>query len=276
MPSWLVVPACVALAIYIALCAVLYFFQARMIFPASPLPADFSFRAMDGVEEVKIPIDVGDLSGLHFKNPSPKGLIFFLHGNAGNLDTWVPDVDYYRREDFDLFMLDYRGYGKSDGKVISQQQIVDDVKKAWQLVGPVYQERNIPVMIYGRSIGTYFATKLASEVSHDALVLVSPFSSMRALVAEKFPLMPRFLLRFKLRTDLIFPKVGSPIYLIHGDKDVLIPFAHAQTLASLSNDIKLTKVAGAGHSDIHDFERYKSTMSSIARSIANDVVDFAD
>lgn len=269
-------PACVVLAIYTALCAALYFFQARMIFPASPLPSNFSFRAMQGVEEVKIPIDAGELSALHFKNPSPKGLIFFLHGNAGNLDTWVPDVEYYRRESFDLFMLDYRSYGKSDGKVISQQQMVDDVKLAWQAVGPAYQEREIPVMIYGRSIGTYFATKLASEVSHDALVLVSPFTSVYQLVAEKFPFMPRFLLRFKLRTDLLLPNVSSPIYLIHGDKDALIPLAHAQALASLSNDIQLTEVAGAGHSDIHDFELYKSTMSAIARSIANDVVDFAD
>ena len=266
----LVVLSLLAIA-YLLACSILYFLQVRLLFPGEPLPDNFKFRNFEGLEEVMIPIDEGNLSALHFKNPSPKGLLFFLHGNAGNLHSWVPDVDFYREEAFDLFMLDYRGYGKSDGRISSQQQLVDDVYTAWRQISPEYREANVPIMIYGRSIGSFLAADLASKVEHDVLVLVSPYSSLQRLVKEKLPWLPSFILRFKLDTGALLTSkaINKPLrtYLLHGSEDQLIPVEHARRLEELVSNISLTEVTGAGHGDIHDFAHYQSTMSNIARSI---------
>lgn len=257
--------------IYVLVCAVLYVIQVRLLFPGEPLPSDFAFREMDGVEEVLIPIDKGNLSALHFKNPTPQGLIFFLHGNAGNLDSWVPDVDFYRAEAFDLFMIDYRGYGKSNGHIQSQKQLIDDVLQSWNQVSPEYIDANIPIMIYGRSIGTFLAAELSTKVEHDALVLVSPYSSLKTLVKEKLRWLPSSILRFPLNTQSLIEekliKYPAKTTLIHGAQDLTIPIEHAHRLASINDEISLVEVDAAAHNDIHDFSLYKSTMSKIARSM---------
>lgn len=268
---------------YLLICLALYTLQVRLLFPGQPLPKNFTFRDLEGTQEVLIPISEGHLSALHYKNQSPKGLIFFLHGNAGNLDSWVPDVDFYREEAFDLFMIDYRGYGKSDGRIRSQQQLIDDVFTAWQQVSPAYRENALPIMIYGRSIGTFLATDLASKVQHDALVLVSPYFSLQQLVREKLPWIPSFILRFKLNTaellnssDTLKP---TNVHLIHGTEDEVIPVTHSRQLSLLLSSLtssqpkeseldgSLIEVRGAAHNDIHDFPLYQTTMSTIARSI---------
>ena len=64
------------------------------------------------------------LHALHFMQEQPRGLVFFLHGNAGNLQTWTTGIDFYRRVNYDLFILDYRGYGKSTGHIESEQQLL--------------------------------------------------------------------------------------------------------------------------------------------------------
>lgn len=271
MSKVLIVVFSIAAVSYLLICVVLYFLQVRILFPGEPLPDNFKFRDFEGLAEVLIPIDEGNLSALHFKNPSPKGLLFFLHGNAGNLHSWVPDVDFYRKEAFDLFMLDYRGYGKSDGRITSQKQLIDDVYTAWEQISPEYKDANIPIMIYGRSIGSFLAADLASKVEHDALVLVSPYSSLQSLVKEKLPWLPSFILRFKLDTGALLTSgaanVALKTYLLHGSQDEIIPVEHARRLEMLVSDISLTEVLGAGHGDIHDFRLYQSTMSKIARSI---------
>lgn len=261
-----------AAASYVLVCCWLYISQVSLLFPGEQLPKDFQFRELKGVGEVMVPVDNAYLSALHFKNPSPKGLIFFLHGNAGNLDSWVPDVDFYREEAFDLFMIDYRGYGKSTGKIVSEKQLIEDVQHAWQFVSPEYQRSNIPIMIYGRSIGTFLAADLASKVDHDALVLVSPYSSGQQLVKEKLPWLPPFLLRFKLDTYGLWKSASDTLnplktFLLHGADDGLIPVDHSRRLAGLADGITLIEVEGAAHGDIHDFSVYQATMSRVARSI---------
>ncbi len=256
-------------ALYIMVCLGLYLAQTKLLFPGETLAKSFSFRKLTGLSEVSIPTAEGVISALHFRNDSPKGLIFFLHGNRGNLDLWVPDVDFYRQESFDLFMVDYRGYGKSDGEIISEQQVVDDVLAAWESIAPGYRNSGIPVMIYGRSIGSFFAAKLANMVAHEVLVLVSPFSSMQKLVREKMPWLPRFLLRFEMSIESILASNTAPVYLLHGTRDALIPIDHAHRLASLSENIELKAIDGAAHGDIHDNFGYQNTMSQIARSIAH-------
>ena len=106
----------------------LYVSQESIIFAGTTLSRDHQFAFDVPFEEITIPVSGAEISVLHFQQPNPRGLIFFLHGNGGNLDSWTSNVDYYRRVNYDLFIFDYRGYGKSTGHVQSEKQLHDDVR----------------------------------------------------------------------------------------------------------------------------------------------------
>lgn len=259
--------------IYLLAVTAIFFLQEKMIFPGDKLPDDFIFRKLPGLQERTVAVDGGELSALHFKNDEPRGLIFFLHGNAGNLDSWVPDVDFYAREQYDMFMIDYRGYGKSTGRIQSQSQLENDVLAAWQSVAPEYHTKNLPIVIYGRSLGTYLATNLARGVNADLLALVSPYTSITDLAKKTFPWIPTGLLKYPLATRKIIDEIKIPIIILHGTEDALIDPSHALTLHELAQarDIAapvnksdfstLALIEQAGHADIHDYTQYQRALA---------------
>lgn len=233
----------------------LYLFQESIIFVGSTLPNDHEFAFDVPFEELRIPVDGAELSALHFQQSNPRGLVFFLHGNGGNLDTWTSNVDYYQRVNYDLLIFDYRGYGKSSGNIQSEQQLHDDVRRAWDFIADRYQDK--PIVVYGRSLGTALASQLAYDVNPDLLILVSPFSSMLAMARHEYPLLPDWLVRYPLRTDRLIDRIESPIVLVHGDKDRFIPPEHSRALIEMAKpSAELLIVEGAGHNDIHLFASY--------------------
>jgi pimeloyl-ACP methyl ester carboxylesterase len=248
---------------YITAMAALYFFQDKLIFPAEPLPKNYIFTFNAPFTEINLPVDGAVLNALHFKQKDSKGLIFFLHGNSGHLVDWVTDLDFYQRANYDLFIFDYRGYGKSTGKLKSQAQAIDDVKIAWDFIAPHYKDK--PIVIYGRSIGSALATELAQTVNPALLVLVSPFTSMVAMAKQRYPFAPSWLLRYPFETDKIIQNVSSEVLLIHGDEDDFIPIIHSQRLQQLTQKpSKLLIIKGADHSDIHQHDSY---IESLTRSL---------
>ncbi len=239
----------------------LYITQESMIFTATTLPRDHQFIFEVPFEEVAIPVDGAEINGLHFQQSNPRGLIFFLHGNGGNLDSWTSNVDYYRRVNYDLFIFDYRGYGKSTGHVQSETQLHDDVRVAWDTIAPQYREK--PIVIYGRSLGAALAAKLAIDVNADLLILVSPFSSMVAMARRQYPFLPEWLVRYPLRTDKLIANIRTPTVLVHGDEDLFIPLEHSYELRGLANSpVNLLVIKGAGHNDIHQFKSYLDGLTT--------------
>lgn len=240
----------------------LYLFQESIIFMGSTLPADHEFTFDVPFEELRVPVGDAEISALHFRQPDPRGLVFFLHGNGGNLDSWTSNVDYYQRVNYDLFIFDYRGYGKSSGSIKSEQQLHADVRIAWDSV--VEQYRDKPIVIYGRSLGTALASELASEVDPELLILVSPFSSMLAMARSEYPLLPDWLVRYPLRTDRLIKDLEAPIVFVHGDQDQFIPLDHSLGLMDLAKpSASLLIVEGAGHNDVHLFESYIEGLTAV-------------
>ena len=144
----------VAIWVVLALAAVtvlagtgLWFKQERLLFKPVVLSADTVLATAPDTHEVSVPVDGATLSALHLKREGAKGLVFFLHGNAGNLQSWFVNTDFYRQANFDLFMVDYRGYGKSTGDVASEAQLRADVRTAYAMVGPQYAGRKVHLFI---------------------------------------------------------------------------------------------------------------------------------
>ena len=132
-------------------------------------------------------------------------------------------------------------------------------------MAPLYRDK--PIVIYGRSLGATLAASLARDVQPRLLILVSPFSSLAASAAQAYPWAPEWVLKYPLRTDAIIGDVKSPILLIHGSEDKLIPLSHSERLKALARSpVELLVVPGAGHSDIHKFPVYLDGLA--ARLIA--------
>ncbi|MBL8447048.1 MAG: alpha/beta fold hydrolase [Zoogloeaceae bacterium] len=212
------------------------------------------------VEEVWIPVAGARLHALHLRHPNPRGLIFFLHGNSGNAASWMGNPEWYRRRNFDVFLLDYRGFGKSTGTISSEAQLHADVEAAWTLVAPGYAGH--PIVVYGRSLGTGLAVRLAQEVSPALLVLVSPYASVKELARRDYPLVPDWVLKYPLSSESRIAAVRSPIFILHGVADGLIPIEHARRLATLAaGRAQLREIDGAGHGDIHRVPAYLDALA---------------
>ncbi len=247
--------------LYAGVVGVFYIGQERLIFIPTTLPVHHVFTLAD-TTEVTIPVKGAALSALHFKQPDAKGVIFFLHGNAGNLSSWLTTTDFYRKNNFDLFMIDYRGYGKSTGNINSEAELHADVLAAWQWIAPHYAGKKR--VIYGRSLGATLATKLASEaeVEADWLILVSPFFNIDAMREDYYAWLPGVFMRYTFTTNEWLPSVRAPITIVHGDRDTLITYDHAARLHALVPGAELIKIEGGTHFNLHHLAPYVDAFTT--------------
>lgn len=256
-------------AIYAGAVGWLYFRQERLLFEPDPLPADEPICSDCDSREFFIEVPGARLSVAQMRCPNPRGVFFFLHGNSGNLKKWFVDLDAFRQASFDVVMFDYRGFGKSSGEIESEEQLHADVAAVWDHFAPQYAGKR--VVVSGQSLGTGLAAGLAARLgaeghAPDLTLLVSPYSSMRALAAELYPWVPMQVLRYPLHTLGHAAKLLGPVMLIHGDKDELIPIHHSETLCKVMRSAQLLRVTGAGHGDVHQFPTVrKALMAALGR-----------
>ena len=234
-----------------------YWHQEGLLFDPEPLAPAYEFAIPD-TSEVRIEVAGATLSALHLKLPRPRGVVFFLHGNSGNLATWFTNVEFYRKANYDLFMLDYRGFGKSSGHIESDAQLRADVVAAWNRVAPQYAGKRI--VIFGRSLGTALASELAAQVRPDLTVLVSPYCSMAELMGIHYPLLPAVVLRYPLSTCQSAGRIHGPLLLVHGEQDRLIPIDQSERILSFAHQARLLRIAGAAHNDVHQFGSYNDAL----------------
>jgi uncharacterized protein len=197
-------------------------------------------------------------------------VFFFLHGNSGNLKKWFVELDAFRQANFDVVMFDYRGFGKSSGCIESEEQLHADVAAVWDHFASQYEGRR--VVISGQSLGTGLAAGLAARLcaaghAPDLTLLVSPYSSMRALAAELYPWVPSQVLRYPLQTLEHVAKLLGPVMLIHGEKDELIPIHHSEALCKALPGSQLLRVSEAGHSDVHQYPSVRQALASALRRL---------
>ena len=266
LPLTLLVLLAAAFALYAALLAFLWWKQERLLFYPVPLPADYPLAQAPDVHERTVAVQGATLSVLHLRNRDPKGVVFFLHGNAGNLAGWFTNADFYRQAGFDLVMPDYRGFGKSTGQIASARALREDVRAVWDAVAPHYAGKR--VVLYGRSLGSGLAADLAQQLSEqgrapDLTVLVSPYTSIRALTREFYPWVPPALVRYPLDTASHLPHIRGPVLLVHGEEDSLIGVHHARRLHEVLPSARLLVLPGSGHDDVHEHPLYRPVLRDL-------------
>lgn len=253
----------VLLALYILVCGLLFFFQENLIFFPERLPKSYPFNFDQNFEEINVKSNDGVLlNGLLFKADTAKGLVFYLHGNAGSLSSWGDAAKTYTGLKYDVFMLDYRGYGKSEGSIHGQEQLFRDTQTVYDELKKKYSEDKIVVL--GYSLGTGLATKLASTNKPRLLILQAPFFSLTDMMKHTFPIIPTFILKYKLESTEYLQDCKMPIVIFHGNRDEVIYYDSSLKLEKqFKTSDTLITLEGQGHNGITENNDYKIEIRRI-------------
>ncbi|NOU58520.1 alpha/beta hydrolase [Marinifilum caeruleilacunae] len=253
----------IALVLYVAFCAGLYFLQENFIFFPEKLEADHSFHFTQKFEELEFNTADGiNLHGLLFKADSAKGVIFYLHGNGGSLRSWGNVAQNYTSLNYDVLMLDYRGYGKSEGEISGQEQLYTDNQLVYDELKKIYKEEDIVVL--GYSIGTGLAAKLASDNLPARLILQAPYYSLTDMMRQRFSFVPTFLLKYKFATNEYLKNCSMPVTIFHGKDDRVISYqAAVQLRMDFPDKVELISLENQGHNQMTDHPKYQSELKRI-------------
>jgi pimeloyl-ACP methyl ester carboxylesterase len=242
-----------------------YLLQERFIFRPERLPSDFKYKYDIPFKELFFDVEPGvRINGLHFYRPNPSGLILYFHGNTRSIKGWAKRAQDFYRYNYDVVLVDYRGFGKSTGRK-DEQEMLNDMQFVYLTLTKQFPENHI--IVYGRSIGSGFAAKIASENNPRYLILDSPYYNFTKVVERFLPFLPiQFVLRYHLRTDKWIQKVKCHTYIIHGTRDWLIPIKQSERLRSLNpNMITLIRIQGGGHNDLPKFPEYHNFIRDILK-----------
>ena len=259
-------------ALYVVVVALLWAFQEKLTFPAprAELP-----HLSDG-ERVQVTMRDGTrLQGWFWAaeggegaakgRPMP-GLLWF-YGNGENIAAIWPIIRDFRPTHAALLVLDYPGYGASEGKA-SEAGMYEAADLAYDAL------RNRPdvdpkrIYVYGRSLGSAAATYVASKHDVAGLILESPFTSARGMAARHYRFVPRALVRLRLDNIGRMPSIHCPTLVFHGTSDMLVPMTMGQDVAAAAGGpVEFVMIEGSGHNDTYDLggKRYRDKLAAFVR-----------
>lgn len=241
--NWLLYPALVIALLYAALIGLLAYNQRSFIFPAPTGPgADVA-----GFERISYKTEDGlTLTSGYRAAAESKPTILYFHGNGADWQSSVVATDQLVPQGYGVLAAEYRGYRENPGSP-SEEGLYSDGRAAvaW-LAGQGIDPSQI--VIVGNSIGGGVATQLATEINPRALVLISAFTSLPDVAAEKIWWAPtRLLLSDNFANVDKIASIEAPILLLHGDADALIHDGHSRVLATANPRAELRIVSGARH-----------------------------
>ncbi len=253
----------VAAAVYAVICLFYYLLQEKLIFVSGGserrdapvmLAGEFEEIFLEGEEG-------GTVHAIHIKVTEPRGCILYFHGNTGSISRWGAIAEELTSFGFDVFLPDYRGYGKSRGKR-SEALIFSDAALCYRKVLESFPEKR--VCLYGRSLGSGPATWLAARTSPGGLVLETPYNNLIEVARYHSPFIPvKAFLRYTFRNDLRLPKVKAPVLIAHGTKDKIVPFKSGMRLyqsVKKKTDAKMLTIPGGHHGDLNGFPVMRKTL----------------
>ncbi len=248
-----------------------YLMQGRMLYladvPGRELEATPRSAGMQ-YEDVWLETEDGvDIHGWFIPGETERVLLFF-HGNAGNISHRLFSIRQFLDLGLSVFIIDYRGYGQSGGRV-TEQGLYRDADAAWRyLTG----ERGIPdneIVIFGRSLGGSVAANLATRVEPQALILESTFTSVPDAAQDIYPWLPaRWLSRLRHSTSEYVREVQVPVLVVHSRDDEIIPYHHGEGIFEAANEPRAMLTLSGGHNDAIATDEMKY-LSGLQRFLAD-------
>ncbi len=241
------------IAVYVAFAGLMFFAQERLLFlpnmPSRSIVATPKDISMDYAPVNITTEDDIELDAWFVPNTEARATLLFFHGNAGNISHRLDSIKIFHRLRMNVFIFDYRGYGRSTGNP-SESGVYKDAQAAWQ---HLTQDRGIPpreILLFGRSLGGAIATWLAVRTQAGGLIIESTFTSVPDLAAKLYPFLPvRLLARLDFNTRKALHSVQIPVLVIHSRDDEIIPYSHGQMNYDSANEPKQFIELRGGHND---------------------------
>ena len=252
---------------YGLLCGLFYAYQHLLFFQPKSLDANhiFTFPARMKFSSVKIPFDANtEIDVVKFNADSnyvkPKGVVLFFHGNRFNVEHYSTYAPYFTSHGYEVWMPDYPGYGRSTGEI--EAPVLDELAlQLYQMARKQYEPAQI--IIYGKSLGTGIASRLASERDCRHLFLETPYFSLSSLTQAYAWFLPvPSLLRYNLRTGEHFDEINAPITIMVAGKDEVIPLDNTlRLLPKMKTTDQLVIVRNAKHNTLPGFMEYQHQVN---------------
>ena len=249
---------------YLLICLLAYLFQEKLMFFPEKLPADYKYEYETPFQELDFAVgEKARVNALLFESEAGKGLVYYFHGNAGSLRSWGSVAPDFLRLGYDVLIIDYRGYGKSRGRM-SEGTLYGDAQYIYDEMKGKYGEERI--VLYGRSIGSAPAAHLAATNRPRMLVLEGPFYNLKELARRTYPILPTFLLRYSYEVNRLAAKADCPVHIFHGDRDEVIHYSYGERLAEeLGERGTLYTIEGGHHNDLDSFPEYQRKLAEILK-----------
>lgn len=243
----------------------LYFFQEKLLFHPEPLPADYVFRFDHPFRELTMPMDDSrTVSLIQFTVPDSqcRGVVLYFHGNRKNVTRYAPFARNFTKHGYEVWMVDYPGFGKSNGER-SEQVLYDDALQVYKMAQSRFSRDSI--IIYGKSIGTGIAAQLASRRDCKRLILETPYYSIAALFRHYAWMYPvDWMTKYKFPTCQYFSAITAPVTLFHGTRDEVVPYQHSTWLLKAARSpAELITLEGGYHNNLNDFPLFHQKLDSL-------------
>ena len=241
------------LCLYAGIAALVYFRQSSLIYyPNVPGRALTATPQLIGLAYEDVEIVTADgvrLHGWFVPGETARGTLLFFHGNAGNISHRLDSIALFQRMQLNVLIIDYRGYGRSEGRA-SESGTYRDAEAAWFYLTETRGIEASAIIVFGRSLGASIAAWLASRQRPAGLILESGFSSVPSMAERLYPFLPvRWLSNFRYDTRRYVGGIACPLLVVHSRGDEIIPYAEGRAVFDAAPaDKRFLDIAG-GHND---------------------------
>jgi len=243
----------IGICIYAVVVAFVYYQQSNLIYyPDMPGRSLVATPQQIGLEYQDVELVTGDnirLHGWFIPKQAAKGTLLFFHGNAGNVSHRLESIELFHRLGLNVFIIDYRGYGQSEGKA-SEKGTYRDAMAAWKYLVQTRGYDAEKVIVFGRSLGASIASWLASKQTPAALILESGFSSVPSMAKRIYPFLPvSWLTYFKYDTRDHVKNIACPVLVAHSRSDEIIPYEEGRKVFDAAPEGKQFLEMLGGHNN---------------------------
>ena len=255
----------IIILLYCLIGIIFYYWQDHLFFHPVAIATDSTYHFAAPYVEKTLDADAGTrfhIVQFTVKDSTPKGVVLYFHGNQDNIGHYAPFATNFTRHQYEVWMADYPGFGKSRGP-LNEKILYEEALQVYKLARTKYAPNQI--IIYGKSIGTGIAAQLASIRDTKMLMLETPYASIHSLVNRFFWMYPLDgLLHFSFPTDSYLPKVTAPVFIFHGTADGVIPYSNAIRLKTvLKKGDEFISIPGGSHNDLTSFPMMQQKIDSL-------------
>ncbi len=258
----------IGLLIYVLAGIALYFLQEAILFRPISLKSNYKYDFPEKHEDINIPVN--DNSNLNFirffsRDTVTKAVVLYFHGNKKNISWYAKYTPYFTRHGYEVWMIDYPGYGKSTGRLTE-----DNLYKWADYLYRFAKSKFSPdsIIIYGKSMGTGIASQLASKQASKRLILETPYYDFPSLLKTYLPFYPiDWMIKYKLPTHRHLLHTHVPVTILQGTDDGIVTYNNAERLkAFLKSGDEFISIEGGSHNNLYTYKKTISKLDSLLKN----------